>query len=588
MSTGNTMKVYLQQTQHVIGDFDSILKDLVSTVKKAKEGELHVFPETYTTGYPLKDLCLQKTFIEKHEKFMKDLNKQVLKLKAVDTMSLVGGLEYELSKSGNAIRIYNVIYKVIPGQEVENIYQKKLLPNYDIFDEMKYFTPGTQEGLIQWRGKNIALLVCEDMWSSGFHQMDPCQELYKKITKDKIDVHLTVNLSASPFNINKQQNRISRGSYISHLLDAPFVYVNRVGGEDDILFDGQSFVVDGDNIVTQLESFKTDTKIYELPEKEQQYKKIKPKKDSEFTWEDLFTPTFTKDSKLLKLENWSDESCKQVLQALIFGVRSYIDKTGFKNFTIALSGGIDSAIVLSVVRMALRDGEYLEAVYMPSKFSSTLSFNLSKEICQKLGVKFYSLPIKFLHSASTNLFDQTFAPQKLEGLADENIQSRLRGTLLFSRSNAINSLVFNTSNKSEIAVGYSTLYGDSVGAISVIGDLYKSQVYHLSRYINKVHGEIIPSDIIERPPSAELRDDQKDSDSLPDYDRLDAMLEGLLSYQMSDKDLIKNGFTKDEVSLVMRLYQRSEYKRAQFCPILKVSAKSFGFGYRIPITKKFY
>jgi len=253
---------------------------------------------------------------------------------------------------------------------------------------------------------------------------------------------------------------------------------------------------------------------------------------------------------------------------------------------VALSGGIDSALVLSLYKLALKSDQFLEAVYMPSKFSSSLSYELSYQLCQNLGIKLYSLPIKFLHSMIKNSFEDCFK-ESLKGIADENIQSRIRGALIYARSNQIGSLVPNTSNKSELAVGYSTQYGDSVGAIGPLGDLYKTEVYHLASYINEHFGNLIPEQIIQRPPSAELRENQEDSQSLPPYERLDAILEGILSYRFTQTDLIDRGFDEKEVSQVLKLYFSSEYKRKQFAPILKVKPKSFGFGYRVPLCKDF-
>jgi NAD+ synthase (glutamine-hydrolysing) len=253
-------------------------------------------------------------------------------------------------------------------------------------------------------------------------------------------------------------------------------------------------------------------------------------------------------------------------------------------FLVALSGGIDSALVLTIAKLALKTGQSLEAIYMPSIFSAPLSTQLCEELCHNLGLPLSYLPIKFLHSSVKNAFQGTFQ-EKFEGFVDENIQSRLRGTLLYTRSNQTGAMVLNTSNKSELAVGYSTQYGDSVGALSILGDLYKTEVYQLCDFINNRFNHPIPAAIIERGPSAELRENQLDQDSLPPYSRLDGMLEGILSYRFGKSELMKLGFAENEVIKVLELYSKSEYKRRQFCPILKVKAKSFGFGYRVPINK---
>ena len=303
------------------------------------------------------------------------------------------------------------------------------------------------------------------------------------------------------------------------------------------------------------------------------------------TWEDLFQSRIeTKNIELPYLKNWTELQCEDVLKALSFGLQDYATKSKFSKFSVALSGGIDSALVLAIAKFSLKDDQMLEAIYMPSQFSSDLSLKLSTELCKNLEIPLYEQSIEELHKLAKCKMESTFE-QQFEGIANENIQSRMRGMLLYARSNQINSMVINTSNKSEIAVGYSTQYGDSVGAISLLGDLYKSEVYQLSKYLNKKFNNIIPEQIITRPPSAELRENQEDSQSLPPYNILDAILDGLLSYRYSYNELIKNGFKKEDVEKVVSLYSRAEYKRAQFCPIIKVSPKSFGFGYRIPMSK---
>jgi len=415
------------------------------------------------------------------------------------------------------------------------------------------------------------------------HDADPVKELSDYIKKEDIQLDGIFNLSASPFILDKQKSRLERACEISNYFSCPFIYSNRVGVEDEIIFDGQSFVVNLDETIVQAPRFAKDVLTFELPKRQNSKTKNNDLKHA-ITWEELFKAQLDLTKKPALLYKWDDHQCQQVLEALCFGFQDYAKKNGFKKFTIALSGGMDSALVLSLIRLSLKDDQTLEAVYMPSIHSSTLSYDLSFDLCQKLGVKLTTLPIKFLHSTAKNLFGQTFeAP--FEGLTDENIQSRLRGLLLYTRSNQIGSMVVNTSNKSELAVGYSTQYGDSVGAISLLGDIYKSQVYRLTEYINQKYDNLIPEQIITRPPTAELREGQIDTDSLPPYEILDAILEGILSYRFSAKDLSRLGFSHDHIEKTFQLYRKTEFKRYQFCPILKISSKSFGFGYRIPLSK---
>lgn len=579
------MKVYTHQTHHKIGDFDSIFNYLEENFKTPKAG-VHLFPESFLTGYPLQDLCLQKPFVAKYHKFIEKIVTWSKSLPE-DICLLMGGLEYELTDSGIPKVIRNVIFQVGHNFTGQGIYTKKLLPNYDIFDEKKYYTKGKESKWIEIFGKKIGLLICEDMWASSFHDTDPVMELKEQVDIDGIHLDAIFNLSASPYIIGKHHSRLERAQEISAFFQVPFYYTNRVGGEDEILFDGRSFAVNGDDILFEAKRFAPDFIETELPGKASSYKEARKKHS--YTWEQLFHARLIETEIPAKLESWDDKQCQEVLEALAFGFQEYASKSGFKKFTIALSGGMDSSLVLTIIKLCLKKDQELEAIYMPSIYSSPLSFELSLELCKRLGVKLTSLPIKFLHSTGKNLFEQSFS-ENFEGLTDENIQSRLRGVLLYTRSNQIGSMVVNTSNKSELAVGYSTQYGDSVGAISMLGDLYKSEVFRLAEYINEFYKEPIPTEIITRPPTAELKADQKDSDSLPPYEILDPILEGILSYRYTQDDLIQRGFSPKDVEHVFSLYSRNEYKRYQFCPIIKISSKSFGFGYRIPMStcKKFY
>lgn len=570
------MKLKLHQTHHTLCDFDAIF-DYLKKIKLYDGPILHLFPEMFLTGYPLQDICLEKPFYEAYLKFLAEINAWS-KTQSSQNCFLMGGLDYEIDQSGVPKKIKNIIFELQLGQELKAIYTKQLLPNYDIFDEKKYFTAGTENFIYEWDQCKIALLICEDMWASTIYDLDPCLALYE--SKKPLD--LIVNLSASPYHLGKNIKRLERSTAISKAFGVPFIYLNRVGAEDEILFDGASFILDGEKLIHQMNLFRDASVDYEL--------KPNPRKPEplrinlENTWENLFNPALEKTSPLPTIRKWSEQDCKDVLSALKFGLSEYARKTGFSKYLVAVSGGIDSALVLAITKLALKPKQSIEALYMPSQFSASLSYDLSNQLCQNLGVTFHSFPIKFHHSTIKNNFMDFFG-EPLEGLANENVQSRLRGMFLYTRSNQSNALVINTSNKSELAVGYSTQYGDSVGALSLLGDLYKSEVYWLCEYINKAYSGLIPQGILTRAPTAELRENQTDNQSLPDYDRLDAILEGLLSYRLSMNDLLGFGFKSEEVRKVFELHSRSEYKRAQFCPIIKVKSKSFGFGHRIPITK---
>lgn len=577
------MQIHLHQSHHTLADTDKIFSYLDEHfIQKPPAPGIHLLPELFLTGYPLQDLCLQRTYIKKFNQLLADIDALSTKNWYKETLILMSGLAYDLEPSGLPKKIRNVIYAWEQGKPLRAIYTKRLLPNYDIFDEEKYFTPGEKPGLLSFAGKTFALLICEDMWHSSTHDMDPVKELYE-LKENKFKFDGVFNLSASPFHIGKREKRLTRAKEISEILEAPFFYVNRVGGEDEVLFDGASFGVNGQQLLTMAKAFEADFSTIDLEEFSGEAKT--PVDSLENTWESLFDAGLNHETKLPTLFPLTDDDCFQVFESLKFGFQEYAQKCGFNNFTVALSGGIDSALVLTLVKLFLKEGQRLEAIYMPSIYSREISWELSFELCKNLGIKLTSLPIKFFHSAVKNGYLDAFGDE-LDGLADENIQSRLRGSLLYARSNHTNSMVINTSNKSELAVGYSTLYGDSVGAISLLGDLYKSEVFRLSEFLNQRFGNLIPQGIIDRPPSAELREDQEDEHTLPPYERLDAILEGLLSYRMDAEDLIHYGFSSQEVEKTHQLYTRSEYKRSQFCPIIKLKPKSFGFGYRVPICKR--
>ncbi len=576
------MRISIHQTHHTVAAFDDIFKYLKQAVGDSKEDTLHLLPELFLTGYPLQDLCLQRSFIDAYLEFQKEINDWSTSLQKQNTCFLFGGLDYQFCGDTDGVprNIKNVIYKLIPGQKIEAIYTKKLLPNYDIFDEEKYFTKGDKTGVLNFCNHKIALLICEDMWHSSVHQIDPVSDL--ESLNQKFD--LVVNLSASPFNLHKNDKRTQRSLEIANRLNAPYVYVNRVGGEDEILFDGNSFCVDGTKEVFNLKSFQQDMIELECPIYNGEKSLINSKIEN--TWEGLFSANLidTQNGHIPKLKPLDDNLCQSIVDALCFGVQEYAKKSYFKKFVVALSGGLDSALVLALLKLSLKKGQELEAIFMPSQYTRDISYDASKEMCKRINIPMHVIPIMGAHNYFRDMFKEKVG-ESIEGLTDENIQSRLRGLLLYARSNQSDALVINTSNKSELAVGYSTIYGDSVGAISLLGDLYKSEVFDVSRYINKKYGEIIPVEIIDRPPSAELRADQEDTDSLPPYDRMDAILEGILSYRLSGKKLVELGHDPIEVETVLNLYRKTEYKRIQFCPIIKLKSKSFGFGYRVPITK---
>ena len=575
------MKIVIHQTHHSIGDFSAILEYLRATVEESEEKSIQLFPEMYLAGYPLDDLCLQRTFIDNYLQSLEDLNEWFASLPSRDDINfLLGGLHYQLNEEQLPECIENVIFHLSPGRRMEKIYSKILLPNYDIFDEKKYFSPGTEIGLREIGGVKVALLICEDMWPSHTHWRNPVEELYQK--GENID--FIVNLSASPYFLNKREKRFNLAKSVSDYLKAPLAFVNRVGGEDEILFDGGSFLINSSQAVAKAHFYASQKLSVKLPRYSSSSKKMMPPK-KENTWESLFVPHFTSLSAKspVQLRSLTSSQCSELVESLTFGFQEYARKCCFNHFIVGLSGGIDSAVTLALIVLGMKEDQTVEAIFLPGNYSSPQSTRLSEELCRNLKVKLQCHPIKFIHSAIKNIYRESFQ-EELDGLADENIQSRLRGALLYSRANQSNGIVINTSNKSELAVGYSTLYGDSVGALSLLGDLYKGEVYQLADFINAQFHGIIPQEIISRPPTAELKENQQDEDRLPPYHRLDPLLEGILSYTVNFVELLDLGFQEEEIKSVYKLYKRSEYKRKQFCPIVKLKAKSFGKGHRVPLT----
>ena len=579
------MKIHLHQTHHTIGDFDQTFSYLKEQIQQAKEG-LHLFPECFLFGYPAQDLYLQPSSIHRYQHMLKEMSAFCSQQKkSPHCLFLIGGPEYQLSPDGTPQALANTIYQASPGTPLTPLYRKQVLPFYDIFDDHRYFTPGTENKVLKFCDKKIGLLICEDMWYPAHHLSSPIQRWWN----EKEELHIIINLSASPFHIRKNQQRILRAREVCRMLKAPLAYVNRVGGEDELLFDGGSFVFDGNTTIAQGPLFKSaqiscdcptyhpsHSKEISAPTNETE-KKINP-------WKVLYQPNLDHNTPP-HLVPLTHEELNKVVRALCFGLQDYAAINQMKSFLVALSGGLDSALVLALAHLAAREHNLpIEALIMPGLYSSPASRELAEKMCQNLHIPCQTLPIKFLHASCRHAFlNELETP--LEGTANENIQSRLRGAILSTRSNQTGAMVLNTSNKSEISVGYTTQYGDSIGALSPLGDLYKSELYQLAPHLNQHYRTQIPQEIIKRPPSAELKENQIDQNSLPPYPILDAILEGLLSYALTPNNLVELGHQKEQVVQVERLYLLAEYKRRQFCPIIKVKPKSFGTGYRVPVAK---
>ena len=544
------MKTALAQINYHIGNFEENISKIKQQIQKAKQeqAELIVFAELAISGYPPRDFLEFDDFIHRCTLGIENIAKECHGIAAI-----IGAPSVNTEKKGKPL--YNSAYFLAVGK-IMAVRHKTLLPTYDIFDEYRYFEPNRNFELIEYKGKKIALTICEDLWNldeDPLYIINPMDELIK------LQPDMIVNIAASPFNYNQKEirkNVLIRNAKKYHL---PVYYVNHVGAQTELLFDGGSTVVDAQgNIVDELNSFEEDFRVY---------------------------PSLKKSERISsKNKNQTISSIALIHDALVMGIKNYFEKQNFKKAILGLSGGIDSAVTLVLAARALGK-ENVRAVLMPSEFSSEHSVKDAKNLAENLDVKHDIIGIHEVF----DVIDKNLKPYFEErpfNIAEENIQSRIRGILLMALSNKFGYILLNTSNKSEIAVGYGTLYGDMCGGLSVLGDIYKTQVYELAQFINK-EKEIIPLNTILKPPSAELRPDQKDSDSLPDYDILDKILYQYIELRKGPNEIIAMGFDEKIVSKTLKLVNTSEFKRHQTPPILRVSPKAFGMGRRMPIVAKY-
>jgi len=557
------MKITLVQQNHHVGNLQHNEKKIVDAIAVAKnEGaDLVVFSELSICGYPPQDLLLFDSFIDECSKAIQRIAKETLGVAV-----LVGCPMLNKEKSGK--RLFNSACFIVDG-EIVSYHHKTNLPNYDIFDESRYFEPSHDWNIIQYKGYKIGVVICEDIWDdyAGKHYLpNPLEQL------KKLDVNVLINLSASPFDYLHHNKRIEAVKKASQWLNCSVLYCNAVGGQTNILFDGQSMVSNkSGEIIRCLPMFEEGSLQVELD----QEANIVSEKNTLFIL-DSWNVEFTQFQPEVKIA--------EIHQALVLGVKDYFSKMGFKKAILGSSGGIDSAVVLALAVEALGK-ENVISLMMPSVYSSDHSVGDAKKLSDKLGNENHLLPINEIHKA----FELTLEPHfknTTVGLAEENIQSRIRGNILMAMANKRGAVLLNTSNKSELATGYGTLYGDMAGGISVIGDCYKQQVYALAKYINRQE-EIIPQNIINKAPSAELRPDQKDIDSLPEYETLDAILFQYIEKVKNTSEISKLGFDESLVEKIIRMVNVNEYKRHQFCPILRISPKTLGIGRKMPIVAKY-
>lgn len=552
------MKIVMAQQNYHIGNFEKNTARIIAAIAdaKAQQADLVVFSELCVCGYPPRDFLEFEDFIAKCYAAIDQIRAY-----ATDIAVIVGSPARNPQVNGKDL--FNAAWFLHEGA-VKQVVHKTLLPTYDIFDEYRYFEPAYEWAVVPFKGKKLAITVCEDIWNLGDNP------LYRDCPMDHLITQqpdVMINISASPFDYDHAHERkeIIRANVLKYKL--PMLYNNTVGSQTEIVFDGGSLVFDaGGNVVKELPYFEEATYTVEL--------------ESLYNGSPAAPVEVVPDITGLVF----DYNIGRIYQALILGIRDYFGKMGFAKAILGSSGGIDSAVVLALACEALGK-ENVRAVLMPSPYSSEHSVDDAVALSKNLGNPYDIVRIHDIYESFLNTLNPLFNGLPFN-VAEENTQSRIRGNLLMGLSNKFGYILLNTSNKSELSTGYGTLYGDMAGGLSVIGDLYKMQVYALARYINR-NGEIIPQNIIDKAPSAELRPGQKDSDSLPDYAVLDKILYQYIERRQGPREIESQGFDAALVARTLKLVNNNEYKRNQFCPIIRVSSKAFGVGRRVPIVGKY-
>ena len=542
------MKIALAQLNPIIGDFPQNAKQIVSYAERAKASgaDLVVFSELVLPGYPPRDLLEKNDFVRSNLDCLNSL---------MDTIRGIGVLcgYVDINPEDQGKSLYNAAALFEDGQMLQKI-RKRLLPTYDVFDESRYFEPGTVSEPVSYKGLQLGVTICEDAWndkdifSRRIYHLDPVARLVEA------GAELIVNISASLFHVGKHDFRRHMLGAIAKKHRVPVVYINQVGGNDSLLFDGLSTVFDRDGqIVGSALDFKEDLIVYD---------------------------TLTNQSDVRPAAGSDTES---LLAALVMGTRDYVCKCGFSKVVIGLSGGIDSALTACIAARALGP-EHVSTIFMPSRYTSRDNYEDTQQLAENLGVSYRVVPIDTIYSSF--LESLPFASESEPGVTEQNLQARIRGTTLMAVSNKEGSILLSTGNKSELAVGYCTLYGDMNGGLAVISDVPKTMVYELSRFINR-QGEIIPQRVLDKAPSAELKPDQTDQDDLPAYDVLDPLLTGYIEELKGERELIQEGHHRKLVEDVVSRVVRNEYKRYQAAPGLKVTSKAFGYGRRYPMAQRY-
>jgi NAD+ synthetase len=541
------MKIGICQINPVIGDFEYNTSLIVKASEQSRKRgcSLAIFPELSLLGYPPKDLLEKPAFIHENLSQLHKLAKQIK-----DILILCGYVDKNPQKTGKPL--INAVALIGDGQILQKG-GKRLLPTYDVFDETRYFEPADESLLLELEGARFGVTVCEDIWNFGDFEEVPIYEVAPVSDLNSRKIDMLINMSASPYTLGKASLRLNMLEKISSQYGIPTIYCNQVGGNDDLLFDGFSMVVDAEGRLIQVgKEFETELLIWDTK----------------------------KAHNVLKEPFQSEEG--SVLKGLIMGTRDYTFKCGFDKVLVGLSGGIDSSLVAVIAQMAL-GAENVTGISMPSQFTSEVSKEDASELANNLGIHFEEIPIHEVYASYRRSLAHAFKGLN-EDVTEENIQARIRGNFLMALSNKFGSLLLSTGNKSEIATGYCTLYGDMSGGLAVISDVPKTMCYRIARHINR-ENEIIPERILTKAPSAELKPDQTDQDTLPPYDVLDQILEAAVEKNLAFDEIVALGHDPDVVTDVLKRLILNEYKRRQAPPGLKVTSKAFGYGRRYPIAR---
>ena len=558
------MKIFLAQQNYHIGNFESNTRKIIQAIEaaKAQGGDLIMFSEMSVCGYPARDFVEFRDFIDKCYTAVDEIRQHA------DTIGvLIGGPAYNhLHKGKNLFNAAFFLYE----KEIKAEIHKTLLPTYDVFDEYRYFEPSFEWQVVPFKGKRLAITICEDIWNLGdnpLYRICPMDHLMEQLPD------IMLNISASPFDYTHDEDRkaVIKSNVLKYKL--PMFYCNAVGSQTEIVFDGASLIFD-----------KHANLCKALPMFEEALESVVLLDDGSIDAPIIEPASRVPDKELSPATLEAELNIAQVYEALLTGIRDYFTKMGFTKAILGSSGGIDSAVTLALACEALGK-ENVRAILMPSPYSTDHSVDDAVQLSKNLGNPYDIIRINDVYESFLDTLKPLFNNLPFS-LAEENIQSRSRGNLLMAIANKFGYILLNTSNKSELATGYGTLYGDMAGGLGVLGDCYKLQIYALAKYINR-NKEIIPGHIITKAPSAELRPNQKDSDSLPDYAVLDQVLYQYIERRMGPEEIRQFGFDAALVNRTLKMVNTNEYKRNQFCPIIRISPKAFGVGRRVPIVGKY-